>query len=280
MPIVQPSPFTASLIASCGEKIDPVDVHFLRSLSHLVRLRLAVVSRSYQTANQIMIDTCRPYETFADALDAMQRLYVRFAATTRDLSSEMDFLLDLSERVGLSRKAMLRNQRSLASFMVLDYAAIREVIADDPPALEMLEEGKLPEHAGFMELWRLLLDQYGHRGIDEIDIAKPRFAEVPEMLLKKLIEIGSQRQNLPPRTRGTALNLLRFPLARLIWQVSNAQIGFRHSTMFAFVHMRHEFLRLADRAVAAGCLSSREVLWTLDIEQVRCLDLRSADGRP
>jgi len=118
--------------------------------------------------------------------------------------------------------------------------------------------------------WRRLLERFGHRGVYESDIARPRYRDDPS-LLGGLGGSGTTRPPaaLPRRTWRGRLTagvwaLARPPLA--------ARERLRDAAMHGFADLRDGLVRLAGDAVADGRLPSVDHLWLLDATEARRLD--------
>jgi len=107
------------------------------------------------------------------------------------------------------------------------------------------------------------LEQHGHRGIYESDLARPRYVEDPAPVLALG---GAQRAGATP-PRRTARGRLTWPLWLLARRPMAAREQFRADAMRSFLAIRRDLLRLAADAGVAD-----DELWLLDIDEVVALD--------
>ncbi len=157
-----------------------------------------------------------------------------------------------------------------------------------PPLSILRRSGTLAEHAGrhrtitteladrldevradsSPDTRRRFLDRFGHRGVYESDIARPRFRD-DEGLLGSSSASPVLRGTGPTRTRKGALTapvwwLARPPLA--------ARERLRHEAMVGFATIRASLIRLATEAVDDGRLPAVDHVWLLDADELRRLD--------
>jgi pyruvate,water dikinase len=110
---------------------------------------------------------------------------------------------------------------------------------------------------------------YGHRGIYESDISRPRYHEQPAPLLSSLTHPPGRRLQPVPRT------LWGYVTLPLWWQAGRAiraREQWRHVIMAGFNRVRQNLLRLARALVENGTLPDVEVLWLLRVDEMRQLD--------
>jgi rifampicin phosphotransferase len=107
------------------------------------------------------------------------------------------------------------------------------------------------------------LRRFGHRGVYESDLARPRYAEVPPTHVRIASTAGDQ--TAPRRNLRTILTTPLWILARI---PIRAREEFRDSAMKGFANVRTNVLRLADDAVNAGQLPHRDDIWLLTVNEV------------
>lgn len=112
------------------------------------------------------------------------------------------------------------------------------------------------------------LERFGHRGIYESDLARPRYAEDPPQL-------APGRPAAHP-ARATQRRRLAVLLTAPVWWMARRPIAareeFRDAAMHGFANVRRSILRLADRAVVNGQLPSTDAVWLLTVDEVMGLD--------
>ncbi|CAK0834824.1 unnamed protein product, partial [Prorocentrum cordatum] len=101
-------------------------------------------------------------------------------------------------------RALLDDVSQGTTFVTTDLSLLLEDMAD---ALE--EAGQSPDVASLLasvgsggeglptkaqEVWEAVLDQFGHRGVGELDISSPRYREAPDMLLEQVVSISGEKK--------------------------------------------------------------------------------------
>ncbi|MBL8133715.1 MAG: hypothetical protein JNL42_17770 [Anaerolineae bacterium] len=242
----------------------------------LAHARLRAPRWTMAAAHGIVRDTCQPYERFDSAVAAMETAYTRFAVASTELEVALTLVGALALRLGFSPNRVQQSTFSMPRMQMQIRRLLRQSVQGDAAAAEALEQGRIPDRDEFQSLWAEVLDQQGHRALDEVDIASPRFFERPEQLLASMNNAGGASSSSAARHRGgiqlPGIGMI-LPL-RWVSEVSFLRLEFRRRTMFAFAHMRNEMLQLADRAVAAGALARREAIWEMTIDRVVALDER------
>jgi rifampicin phosphotransferase len=118
------------------------------------------------------------------------------------------------------------------------------------------------------EAWQHFLHEFGHRGIYESDIARPRYRDDASWLH------GDRSAPQAPRKRSR--RRLRTRLTAPVWMLARAPLAareeLRHAAMRGFADLRDGFVALANRAVDRGLLPSVDHLWQLTTDEVRSLD--------
>lgn len=118
------------------------------------------------------------------------------------------------------------------------------------------------------EMQRTFLERFGHRGVYESDIARPRYAEDLTLLGASTGVIAAQ----VPTPKRTLKGVLTTPAWWLARPPLAARERLRHEAMVGFAAIRNGLLRLAANAAADGRLPSADHLWLLDAEEARRLD--------
>jgi pyruvate,water dikinase len=122
--------------------------------------------------------------------------------------------------------------------------------------------------AAFDAGWRAWLEQYGHRGVFESDVERPRFREAPEAILA-MLQAGRDGGERASRTasRPDWLAWLVWPLWLQAKRPMRAREEFRSEMMHCFEQTRLRLLRLCQDAGVAP-----ETLWMLTSAEARRLD--------
>ena len=210
--------------------------------------------------------------TFSACIDALEQIdAIGVPAATQAAAA-------LSAPVAFLRRAGTLDEhsaggRSPGTRMYLDLAALGRRAAHDPQARAALANGTVPTDAAFARDWQAWLDEYGHRGQWETDLATPRFREEPGPILETLA-LGGYAPNPPPKR--SLRGLLTLPLW---WQARRsiaAREGFRNSGAQAYAVVRGRLLALGERAVASALIPDTDAIWLMSFDELRALDLGRA----
>ncbi len=150
---------------------------------------------------------------------------------------------------------------------LLEHAARhRTVTAEMADARSRLRRATGPEREAQLDRF---LEDFGHRGVYESDIARPRYRDDPATLADTGADESAMTRTPPQRT-------LRGRLTLPIWWLAVAPIRarelLRHDAMRAFASIRRSFVSLATEAVREGRLRTVEDVWLLDADEARRLD--------
>jgi len=146
----------------------------------------------------------------------------------------------------------------------------------------------LPEQA--RHTWRLVLDQFGHRGVGELDISQPRYRDDPTMLLEQVVAFLSMDKSTRPKglaaqalqQRDVAIESLskwlvenRGDVAEFKRQVERYHSHFRYREsgkylIIKFVELaRLDTLKQAEAFLQAGRIDKIEDVWLLTLDDLR-----------
>ncbi|MEM7271679.1 MAG: PEP-utilizing enzyme [Actinomycetota bacterium] len=241
----------------------------VRSTPSLIRLGLAqvvAVARSGRNRRAVAAIGTPAATTFSDVVDDLHRAYVALVTGMFPLSSAIGPPLGLLRAAGTLYEHAGRH-RTVTTELAERLIALR--VGRDSSALDRF------------------LTEFGHRGIYESDIARPRYHEDPLGLVAAVHAVraedavggssadgrgdppGPTERRPPPRTlRG----LVTWPIWALAAQPMSARELFRHDAMRAFDSVRQAALALAADAVGRGQLREVDDLWLLRAPEVRRLD--------
>lgn len=266
-----PSKLVTDSIGGESERDYPANFRqMLRKVVPLMRFGMAQllsVGTARRRQRALLKQTERTYETFAETIQAAQRVYTQLVTGMFSLTAAISLPMLLMRRLGVLAEHTARS-RSIATELYTDLEPLRRLAAQDQAIRAALERGALPEDAQFRAAWQAYLAKHGHRGVYESDLARPRFHEQPAPLLSMIL--APQSESKPPRR--TLKGLLTLPLA---WQANRtvrAREQLRYHAMRAFDALRANLLRLAVQAAARGQLPEAESLWELTVEEVLRLD--------
>lgn len=259
-----PSLVTDSIGGSAvgGRAVNPLRV--LRNLPVLARMfwaQVRAVGYSRAMARRISRLTSAPPASLSEAVARMERLYVMTVDGMTALNTASAAPVALLRAAGtLEEHAAGADTAATRMFRALD--EVRRSLTDEDH--DALAGGRPPVSATGAEAWDRWLADYGHRGIFESDLARPRYAEDPSPILAALSADLPPRR-LPPRT-------LRGAVTRPVWWFAarpvRAREWFRSEAMRGFASMRRDLLRLAGEAG----LADPGDLWDLEVAEVRRLD--------
>ena len=188
----------------------------------------------------------QPASSFTEALRELHHAYVGLVTGMFPLSSAIGPPLAVLRKAGTLAEHASRH-RTITTELAEQLAAAQA--SDDP------------------EAQRTFLERFGHRGIYESDIARPRYAD--DVALLGGPTPAAARPAVAPRT---ALGVLTAPVWWLARPPLAARERLRHEAMVGFMAVRNDLLRLAADAVDDRRLPSTEHLWLLDADELRRLD--------
>ncbi|MBI3973511.1 MAG: hypothetical protein HY332_19735 [Chloroflexi bacterium] len=174
-------------------------------------------------------------------------------------------------------------------------AAERELAPDQPPVAEWR---RCLEGTAAGEAFARFLEEFGHRGVDELELANPRWIEDPSYLVETVrqhILSGVEPRATADRAirqaaehelrRALRLHPLRLPALALVrWVLSQARraSALRENAKSALVlvilPVRHAAHELARRLVARGQLPSEDDFYFLTFWDIHALFLGLWDG--
>lgn len=207
-------------------------------------------------------------DSFAAATDAFCSIFTGFVQEMFNLTAALSAPLLILRNAGTLEEHSTR-QKTMGTRLLTDLDELRAYVVAQPHLQPALLEGTLPDDAGFQKVWQTFLEQHGHRGVYESDIAQPRYVEAPESLLQSLAY--PSRGRTPTRSR-TLKGWLTLPVWWQCGRVLRAREQFRYDIMKAYQIMRGRLLALAQQAVTAQQLPDETSLWLLTREEAAQLD--------
>ncbi|MEM8923852.1 MAG: PEP-utilizing enzyme [Actinomycetota bacterium] len=251
-----------SIGGGSGRSAGADPVRLARSSPSLLRLGLAqivAVARSGANRRRVAAIGTPAATTFTAVVNDLHRAYVALVTGMFPLSSAIGPPLGLLRSTGT----------------LFEHAGRHRTITTElaERLIDLRSEG------GAVELERFLAD-FGHRGIYESDIARPRYHERPDALLDGIDVVGAPGggHGMPPGPTARALprRTLRGRLTWPIWVLAARPLAarewYRHDAMRSFDAVRRAGLALAADAVATGRLRKADDLWLLTAEEARRLD--------
>eukprot|EP00928_Gymnodinium_smaydae_P039132 TRINITY_DN26802_c0_g2_i1.p1 TRINITY_DN26802_c0_g2~~TRINITY_DN26802_c0_g2_i1.p1 ORF type:complete len:969 (+),score=193.53 TRINITY_DN26802_c0_g2_i1:54-2960(+) len=197
-------------------------------------------------------------------------------------------------------KALLPDLTQGISFVTTVLSDMLEDMADalmesrKKYSLSALEDAILNNGSGIPSkawtIWKSIMDQFGHRGVSELDFSAPRYREDPKMLLEQVLSFTELAPNMRPRgLHATAVQKREAAVAKLsAWLESTggsvaafqeqvkfycAGFGYRESGKYLVIKLvdltRREVLLQAEQLVSAGRLGKKDDVWSLTLEDLR-----------
>lgn len=221
-----------------------------RRASALMRLGFAQVSAvatAGRLRRRVSAGGSHPPVSFTHQCERLRQAYVDLVTGMFPLSSAIGPPLALLRRTGT----------------LLDHASRHRSVTT-----EMASAMDAARAAGpGSEPWLQFLDRFGHRGVYESDIARPRYRDDPSWL-----------EGTPSAAHTTARGRRRWRVwaTTPVWLLAQAPLGareaLRDAAMVGFADLRDGFVTLAQRAVDEGRLPSVEHLWQLTADELRSFD--------
>ncbi len=251
-----PTNLVSDSIGGSGGANRPLNpLRIFRSIPSLLRLGIPQVSavlRSNKNRQRIAAGAgdsrAMTSSTVGDALADLHDAYVALVTGMFPLSSAIGPPLALLRATGTLYEHAARH-RTITAVMAERMAALR------------VDGG-----AGLTQF----LSDFGHRGVYESDIARPRYSDDPNLLLT---QAGQSDSPLPADPPGrTVRGLLTWPLWQLAARPLAARELLRHDAMRRFAVIRRSLVANADEAVLRGQLRTAEDLWLLTVDEARRID--------
>ncbi len=239
-----------SIGGGSGRDVPAQPVRVARSIPSLIRLgwaQIVAVVRSRRNEREVARIGTPAATTFSAFVDDLRAAHVKLVTGMFPLSSAIGPPMSALRAAGTLHEHASRHRTITAELA----DAVRALGADRSPRAI----------ADFLEEW-------GHRGVFESDIARPRYADDPSLLAS-----GGHAPALstsPPNR--TMKGWLTLPLWWLCVQPMAARERYRHESMRAFAAVRRAGAALAGDAVERGVFRTVDDLWLLTTDEVRQLD--------
>lgn len=233
-------------------------VRSIPSLARLGRSQVAAVALSARNRRAIVSAGQTGAVSFGEALDDLHDAYVALVTGMFPLSSAIGPPLAMLRALGTLAEHASRH-RTITTELADRVRALRNHDASGAGA-NTVDRAEL-------EMQRFL-DDFGHRGVYESDIARPRYRDDPSIFATTRAQ-ARPPAGLPART---ARGWLTWPVWFLAARPIAARELLRHDAMRRFAVIRTSLVALAARAAAAGQLRCVDDLWLLTQEEARRLD--------
>jgi pyruvate,water dikinase len=232
----------------------------LRRWRVLARLGLAQAGAlrfARRTARQLAAATAAPADSLTAALDRAVDAYVATVHTMTALNTAASLPTSALRRLGVLEEHASRTETATTR-MFRELDSVRSELGSRHDRLDPTEFAPAAADA-----WNRWLAEYGHRGIYESDLSRPRYVEDPSPVLAMLRSDPVARL----RPRRTIAGVLTWPLWAIARRPMVAREEFRSEAMRAFLSIRRDLLRLAGEVGI-----DPDDLWVLDAAEVRRLD--------
>jgi len=229
-------------------------VRVVRALPSLLRLgaaQITAVRRARRNEAALVALGDQPMATFGAALDVLHDAYVALVTGMFPLSSAIGPPLAVLRRLGTLQAHAARHR------------TVTTELADGVAAVQ----------AGARSVEDFLA-AFGHRGVYESDIARPRYFDDPTVLRGGAPPAPAPlRAASPPKAARSLRVLLTVP----VWWSARAPLDareqLRHEAMRSFAAVRRALVTLATTAVDDGRLPAVGALWGLTVAEARALDV-------
>lgn len=214
-----------------------------------------------------------PAQDFPTALEQSRKIYTLLVQTMFDLTAAMSGPLALLRRAG----TLAAHHRKLATpghQMHQQLLRLAEIYRNRPDLQDRIAEhgpgnGSLP--SDWQTCWRGFMEEFGHRGVYESDLSRPRSREAPQRVLSQVQQLASRKAPTPLRKHW--VNPIKtFLTLPLWWQARGPLLGrevFRHKTMKAFERQRNKLLRRWRQLLPDA---HEEQLWKLSTAELAALE--------
>jgi pyruvate,water dikinase len=189
-----------------------------------------------------------PGNTITEVIETARQVYVR-----------------LMRQMLLLRDAMGQNfagsGKSLGMQMYADLAPMRRMVQGNQAFASAIEKGLIPRDTNFRLSWEAWLRKHGHRGVYETDLARPRFRDNQQEVLRMIAHPSADA----PIVRQSPVSMLapKSPSVR----AAQAREELRFDAMIAFERIRRRLLEIAQ---PKGVPS--DILFMLSIDEAKKLD--------
>ncbi len=218
---------------------EPFNRHrFARSLLPLARQGLAqirAVLRPARLRSELPALVSRPGSTVTEQVESARRAYVMMVTGMMPLSSFISGPVSALRRAG-----------------TLGFHAQRHETISTRMARARSDQ---------------LLQEFGHRGVYESDLARPRFADDPNSVVNHVGSTVAPRSN-----KWTFKAIATLPIWLIVKPAITARENHRHECMRAFHSIRKALVQSANACVDAGQLRLVNDLWLLTGEEATKLD--------
>jgi rifampicin phosphotransferase len=198
--------------------------------------------------------------------ERFRRIYIELITGMFALTTAISGPLAVLDAIGVA--GVLHTRQRTAGTQLWDaLEPLRELVRADPSLQRSLAAGRLPDDETFVRAFEVFLARFGHRGIYESDVARPRYREDPTPLLEALAHGRAVGPPPPLPARARLVWPLWFQASRAI----AAREDLRSDAMRVFERLRMHLLARAGAHVTAGRLPASHRIFDLDLDEIRAL---------
>ena len=218
-------------------------------LARLLEVQARAVRSARAAAQAIVERTASSPAGLTETLDELCWLYGSLVREMLPLTSASSVPLALLRRAGVLGD-LARGWRLTATEMREGLEALSSRVDGRPEVLAALRRGELPEDPDFRQAFGSWLERFGHRGVYESDIARPRYREAPQLVLRSL----AAARTAPPAPPASSVRsrLLR-PVAWQAQRLLRARESLRSTAMVGFERLRRRLLDTGPDPRRTGC---------------------------
>jgi phosphohistidine swiveling domain-containing protein len=182
----------------------------------------------------------QPAGTLGELADQVGHIFQYLVTVMLDLTAAMAVPLTLLRKLDTLQEHSAQHHTP-TGHILRALEPLRELVARHPEWHEELKSGQAPADARFSEPWNRYLTNFGHRGFFESDLARPRFGEQPDVILKSLLSPSPPARS----SDSTVLGKLTWPLWAYTRRILDTREIWRDESMKLYQQLREQILRIA-----------------------------------
>lgn len=206
-------------------------------------------------------------DTLEDYIEAARWLYITLVRQMFALLAASGPMVSLLAWAGVLAELNAHTE-TISTRKFRAQEEMRAYVAAHPELAPVLRNGELPDDAGFRTLWDAYIAEFGHRGMFESDLSRPRDSEQPAPVLQSLANPPLPEE---PKRKRRLRAWVMWPLWIQASRTITAREQWRHDVMCGFAIVRAGLLRAAQSYVESGALPTADHLWLLRVAEVKQL---------
>jgi pyruvate,water dikinase len=216
-------------------------ITFLSKWQPIARQGLAQFQAVRNTRKAIEeVRRMEPADTLGELAGQVVHVFRYLVQVMLDLTAAMAVPLTLLRKLGTLQEHSAQHHTP-TGHILRALEPLREIVSGHPEWHGTLSSGIVPDDQRFSDLWHSYLSRFGHRGFFESDLARPRFAEQPEVIIKSLLSPS------PPSrpAQSTLLGKLTLPLWVYTRRILDIRETWRDESMKLYQRLREQILHLS-----------------------------------